>query len=69
MPFPGTVPSGLSDGWGTLGLSTQEEGAEWPKDGRENFGLDLALAQHILGQPARPVDPESQGKEDPLLPP
>lgn len=50
MSLPGAVQSGLSDGW-----STQGEGAGRPKDGRENFGMDLALAQHILGLPARHV--------------
>lgn len=53
--LPGAVLSGLSDGWGSL--STQEIGAGWSKDGREYFGIDLALAQHILGLPANQMSP------------
>lgn len=34
-----------------------EVGAGWSEDGREDFGVDLALAQHILGLPANQMPP------------
>lgn len=47
--LPGAALSGLSDGWGSL--STRKQGQDRPKMA-EYFGVDLALAQHILGLPA-----------------
>lgn len=59
--LPGTVLSGLSDGWGwPSGLSTQV-GAGRSEDGREHFGADLALAQHILGLPANQMTLNPRG--------
>lgn len=46
----GRGPLRLGDGWGGP-ESKGGMGQDITKDSRENFGSDLALAQHVLGLP------------------